>query len=78
LPTKLDFDESNDPLCFGRHVKPFVPAVFAIVSTHQSALGPRGGLLLFLWVIHKEGLCRSSGDINGLMMMMMMNDSFAD
>jgi hypothetical protein len=28
----------------GRHVKPLVPAAFAVVSTHQSALGPRGGL----------------------------------
>jgi hypothetical protein len=26
-----------------------------------------------LWVIHKEGLCPSSGDINRLMMMMMIN-----
>jgi hypothetical protein len=25
-------------------VKPLVPAAFAVVSTHQSALGPRGGL----------------------------------
>jgi hypothetical protein len=24
--------------CFGRHVKPLVPAAFAVVSTHQSAL----------------------------------------
>jgi hypothetical protein len=31
------------PPLFGKHVKP-VPAVFAIVSTHQPALGPRGGL----------------------------------
>jgi hypothetical protein len=30
--------------CFGRHVKPLVPAAFTVVSTHQSALGPRGGL----------------------------------
>jgi hypothetical protein len=30
--------------CFGRHVKPLVPAAFAVVSTHQPALGPRGGL----------------------------------
>jgi hypothetical protein len=30
--------------CFGMHAKPLVPAVFAIVSTHQSAVGPRGGL----------------------------------
>jgi hypothetical protein len=32
------------PPCFGRHVKSLVPAVFAIVSTHQPALGSRGGL----------------------------------
>jgi hypothetical protein len=25
------------PPCFGRHVKPLVPAVFAVVSTHQLA-----------------------------------------
>jgi hypothetical protein len=35
---------SGTPPCFGRHVKPLVPAVFAVVSTHRSALGPRGGL----------------------------------
>jgi hypothetical protein len=34
--------------CFGRHVKPLVPAAFAVVSTHQPALGPRGGLWLVL------------------------------
>jgi hypothetical protein len=28
--------------CFGRHVKPLVPAAFAIVSIHQPALGSRG------------------------------------
>jgi hypothetical protein len=27
--------------CFGRHVKPLVLAAFAVVSTHQPALGPR-------------------------------------
>jgi hypothetical protein len=32
------------PPCFGRHVKPLVPAALAVVSTHQPALGPRGGL----------------------------------
>jgi hypothetical protein len=31
---------SRVPPCFGRHVNPFVPAAFAVVSTHQSALGP--------------------------------------
>ncbi|CAG9786378.1 unnamed protein product [Diatraea saccharalis] len=30
--------------CFGRHVKPLVPAAFAVVNTLQSALSPRGGL----------------------------------
>jgi hypothetical protein len=59
------------PPCFGRHVKPLVPAAFAVVSTHQPALGLRGGYRPFsLCVIHKKGLCPSSGDINRLMMMM--------
>jgi hypothetical protein len=39
--------------CFGRHVKPLVPAAFAVVSTHQSALGPLGGLWPIL-LIHKD------------------------
>jgi hypothetical protein len=30
--------------CLGRHIKPLVPPTFADVSTHQHALGPRGGL----------------------------------
>jgi hypothetical protein len=52
---------------FGRHVKPLVPAAFAVVSTHQPALGTRG----VLWpVLHMEGLCPSSGDFNRLLMMM--------
>jgi hypothetical protein len=33
---------SQDPPCFARHDKPMVPSVFAVVSTHQPALGPRG------------------------------------
>jgi hypothetical protein len=59
--------------CFGRHVKPLVPAAFAVVSTHQPSwacvvgYGP-----FFLCVIQKEGLCPSSGGINRLMMMMMI------
>jgi hypothetical protein len=40
------------PPCFGRHVKPSVPAAFAVVSTHQSALGPRGGLRPVLLVVN--------------------------
>jgi hypothetical protein len=35
---------SRVPPCFGRHVKLLDPAAFAVVSTHQSVLGPRGGL----------------------------------
>jgi hypothetical protein len=35
---------SRAPPCFGRHVKSLVPAAFAVVSTHQPVLGPRGGL----------------------------------
>jgi hypothetical protein len=35
---------SPAPPCFGRHVKPLVPVVFAVVSTHQPAMVPRGGL----------------------------------
>jgi hypothetical protein len=35
---------SRVPPFFGRHVKPLVMALFAVVSTHQPALGPRGGL----------------------------------
>jgi hypothetical protein len=34
----------QNPACFGSHVKPLVPAAFAVVSTHQSGLSPRGGL----------------------------------
>jgi hypothetical protein len=47
---------SRAPPCFGSHVKPLVPAAFAIISTHQFALGPRGELWSVL-------------DINKLMMM---------
>jgi hypothetical protein len=34
---------SRAPPCFRRHIKPLVSASF-VVSTHQPALGPRGGL----------------------------------
>jgi hypothetical protein len=63
---------SRAPPCFGTHVKPLIPAAFAVVSIQQSTLGPRGGLYspFSLCVIHKEGLCPSSGGINRLMMMM--------
>jgi hypothetical protein len=41
---------------------------FTVVSPHQSALDPRGYGPFSLCVIHKEGLCPCSGDINKLMM----------
>jgi hypothetical protein len=58
-----------------------VPAAFVVFSTHQAALGPRGGLWLWLVlisVIHKEGLCPSSGDINRLVMMIHCIEDFSD
>jgi hypothetical protein len=54
------------PPFFGRHVKPLVQAVFAVVSTHEPARARVVGYGPFsLRVIHKGGLCPSSGDING-------------
>jgi hypothetical protein len=38
--------------CFGRHVEPLVPAAFAVVRIHQSALGPCGGLRPVLLMYH--------------------------
>jgi hypothetical protein len=45
---KILFLLSRVPPCCRRHVKRLVPA-FAVVSTHQSALGPRGALWLVLF-----------------------------
>jgi hypothetical protein len=60
---------SRTPPCFVRHVKPLVPNAFAVVSTHQPALGLGVGYSPFsLCVIHKEGQCPGSGEINRLMM----------
>jgi hypothetical protein len=42
--------------CFGRHVKPLVPAAFAVVSTHLSALGPRACILLGMQYDDKFGV----------------------
>jgi hypothetical protein len=60
---------SRAPPCFGRHVK---SAAFAVVNTLTN---PHWALVVgygpfSLCVIHKEGLCPSSGDVNRLMMMM--------
>jgi hypothetical protein len=35
---------SRAPQCFRKYVMPLVPIAFAVVSTHQLVLGPRGGL----------------------------------
>jgi hypothetical protein len=43
---------SPAPPYFRRHVKPLVSAAFVVVNSHQSPLGPRGGLTI--WVNHKE------------------------
>jgi hypothetical protein len=43
------------PLCFGRYVKPLVSAEFAVVSTHQPALAPRGGLWLVFHLCNPKG-----------------------
>jgi hypothetical protein len=43
-----------------RQIKPFVPAAFALISTHQFLLGPHGGYGSLLCEIYKEGLCLSS------------------
>jgi hypothetical protein len=60
---------SRAPLCFERHVKPLAPAALAVISTHQCALARVVGYGPFsLFVIHKKGLCPSSGDIKRLMM----------
>jgi hypothetical protein len=62
---------SRAPLCFERHVKTLAPAAFAVVSTYHWARVVGYGLFS-LCVTHNEGLCPSSGDINGLMMMMIV------
>jgi hypothetical protein len=55
------------PPCFGRHVKPLVPAAIAVFSTHQPALCLRGGLCPVLLMCNPEkGPCLSSGDLNRL------------
>jgi hypothetical protein len=58
---------SRAPACFGRHVKPLVRT-----NPHWARVVGYGPFSL--WVIHKEGLCPSSGDINRLMMIRKKND----
>jgi hypothetical protein len=66
---------SGVPPCFVRHVKPSVPAAFAVDSTLLSVLDPHVELWhVPLCIIHKIGLCPRSGNINRLMMMMLKKD----
>jgi hypothetical protein len=58
---------SRTPPCFERYVNPLVSSAFAVVSTHQSALGPRCYGAFCLCVIHKAYAC--SDRINRLVMM---------
>jgi hypothetical protein len=46
---------SRAPPCFESHVKPLVPAAFAVVSSHQPALGPRGVLWPVLLMCNPYG-----------------------
>jgi RimJ/RimL family protein N-acetyltransferase len=57
--------------CFGRHVKPLVPVLQPLVTTNPHWARVLGYVPFSLYVIHKEGLCPSSGDINRLMMIIM-------
>jgi hypothetical protein len=41
--------------CFGRHAKLLVPAAIAVVSTHEPALGLRGGLWPVLLMCNPQG-----------------------
>jgi hypothetical protein len=60
---------SRAPSCLGRHVKPLVPAAFAVVSTNPHWPSVVGYGPFSLCVIHKEGLCPSSANIDRLTMM---------
>jgi hypothetical protein len=48
---------SRAPPCYGRHIKPLVPAAFVVVSTHQLALGSRGGVWAVLLMCNPSGKC---------------------
>jgi hypothetical protein len=59
---------SRAPPCCRRHAKPLVSAAFAVVSTHQPALGPHYNPSS-LCLIYKEGTCApavGAGDDNDI------------
>jgi hypothetical protein len=58
--------------CFRKHVKPLVPYLRSLEPTNQHWAREVGYGPFFLCVIHKEGLCPSSGALIGWMMIMMI------
>jgi hypothetical protein len=50
----------------------YLSIAFAVISTHRTALGPRGPFSLCVF-LHEESLCPSSGDINALMKISFIN-----
>jgi hypothetical protein len=56
---------SRAPPYFGRHVKRLVPAAFAVISTHQPALGPRGGLWPVLLITIRKACAAAVGTLIG-------------
>jgi hypothetical protein len=59
--------------CFGSHIKPLVPAVLAVVRPTNPHWARVVGYGQFsLCVIHKKALCPSCGDINRLMMIILL------
>ncbi|RVE48426.1 hypothetical protein evm_006987 [Chilo suppressalis] len=57
---------SRVPPCFGRHLKPLVPAASEFVSSRQSALGPRDG--------DKEVSLQSCGQLVEALMIVWLDD----
>jgi hypothetical protein len=67
LEAILDITKVKLP-CFGRHFKPLVLHLQSLAPTNPHWAREVGYSPLSLYVIHKEGLYPSSGDINRLMM----------
>jgi hypothetical protein len=59
---------SRTPSCFGRHIKPLSCLAHDCSHTNPHWARVVGYGLFSLCVIHKEGLCPRSGDINSIMM----------
>jgi hypothetical protein len=64
---------SRAPPCFGSRCSRLYLQSIAPTNPHWARVVGYGPF--FLCVIHKKGLCPSIGDINGLMMMMMIDST---